>query len=126
MSLISLPYLNFNLGGVASIVNAPGIALGVQSAINYVSQSMLVLPKRINLNEMVATPLADKLTCDIKFRLPVGICRVTVVQAKELIDADFFNKSDPYCIVNVGTQSKRVNNVIIIIIFYYHLDKNNK
>ena len=43
-----------------------------------------------------------------KFRLPAGICRVTVVQARGLKDADIIGKSDPYCIVKIGSQEKKV------------------
>ena len=44
----------------------------------------------------------------ILLRLPLGVCRVTVVQARDLKDVDTFNKSDPYCIVKVGSEERKV------------------
>jgi len=56
------PFIDFNFDGAGAIVNAPGVEQGIKKAIGSVMESMLVLPKRIDI------PLTDKLTCDIKFR----------------------------------------------------------
>ena len=43
------------------------------------------------------------------FRLPAGICRVAVIQARNLKDADMIGKSDPYCVVKVGSLERKVS-----------------
>ena len=43
------------------------------------------------------------------FRLPAGICRVAVIQARNLKDTDMIGKSDPYCVVKVGSLERKVS-----------------
>ena len=52
------------------------------------------------------------------FRLPAGICRVTVVQAENLRDADYLDKSDPYCIVKIGCEERKVNVMVSVVLIY--------
>ena len=51
---------------------------------------------------------------DHVFRLPAGICRVIVVQAENLRDADYLDKSDPYCIVKIGCEERKVSLILAI------------
>ena len=98
ITFLQPPELNFQLDGVGAVANLPVISNLINKAIIDVISSKLVLPKRIDI------PLTDKITNDIRFRLPAGIVRVMIVQAKDIIDADTFGKSDPYAVVKVGAQ----------------------
>ena len=61
------------MGAVAEL---PIVSNLINTALTEVISSQLVLPKRIDI------PLTDKITNDIRFRLPVGVVRVMVIQVR--------------------------------------------
>ena len=72
----SIAYLIFQLDGVGAVAELPIVSNLINTALTEVISSQLVLPKRIDI------PLTDKITNDIRFRLPVGVVRVMVIQVR--------------------------------------------
>src|SRR6267154_1565575 len=75
----------------------------LRSAIKEQLASLMVLPNKF------VYPLVDNLSMkSIKFIPPIGVVRIELIEARNLIKADFgflgMGKSDPYVIISVGAQ----------------------
>ena len=62
ITFLEPPCIDFSMDGVAAVANAPGVYQGIKMGISSVLNSMLVLPKRIDI------PLTDELTNEIRCR----------------------------------------------------------
>lgn len=108
------PAIDFNLVGVADLLDMPGLSDMLRRIIVEQVAAMMVLPNKlpIKLSEEVASTA-------LKFPEPEGVLRVHVVEAKDLMKKDISmlgkGKSDPYIIVTVGAQtskSKTIDNTV--------------
>ncbi|OQV23911.1 Extended synaptotagmin-2 [Hypsibius exemplaris] len=100
---LNTPAVDFNLTDLADVMDIPGLSelmrKVVQDQINY----FLVLPNKISI------PLVSDLSrYDLKFIPPDGVLRIFVAEAENLVRADIGiigkGKSDPYCVIRVGSQ----------------------
>ena len=107
MSLTFLlhPDVEYQLNGLAAVGNAPGVKSAVQRAVNDAIATYLVMPNRIDI------PIATLETNALHFRLPEGVVRISVIQARNLHNMDtgllFQGKSDPYARVKVGSEEHK-------------------
>ncbi|XP_046681836.1 extended synaptotagmin-2 isoform X2 [Homalodisca vitripennis] len=108
------PAIDFNLVGVADLLDMPGLSDMLRRIIVEQVAAMMVLPNKlpIKLSEAVASST-------LRFPEPEGVLRVHVVEAKQLMKKDISmlgkGKSDPYVIVTVGAQtfkSKTIDNTV--------------
>ena len=109
ITFLTQPDIEYSLSGLASVANTPGIKSTVQRAIDDSFASLLVIPKRINID------IAPSEVHFLNFRLPEGIIRVTVIQARDLENTDKivlnFGKPDPYAIVKIGSDVGQTDHV---------------
>lgn len=94
------PKIDFSLVGLAKFANTPIIHSAIKKSLDQVIASQLVIPNRLDI------PFSDNLISEIRFRMPAGILRVFVLEAKDLANDDFFGESDPYVTLTVGAQTK--------------------
>ncbi|KAG8234694.1 hypothetical protein J437_LFUL015348 [Ladona fulva] len=108
------PTIDFNLVGVADLLDMPGLSDILRRIIVETVASMMVLPNKwpITLSENVPARI-------LRTPEPEGVLRVHVVEAKELMKKDIGmlgkGKSDPYAVLTVGAQEFRtqtINNTV--------------
>ncbi|XP_044750795.1 extended synaptotagmin-2 [Coccinella septempunctata] len=97
------PEIDFNLVGVADLLDMPGLGDLFRKVITEIIASMLVLPNKYSMK------LSEEVeTIDVKAPEPEGVLRVHVVEAKHLMKKDLGvlggGKSDPYAVITVGAQ----------------------
>ncbi|XP_045469924.1 extended synaptotagmin-3 [Harmonia axyridis] len=97
------PEIDFNLVGVADLLDMPGLGDLFRKIITEIIASMLVLPNKYTMK------LSEEVdTIEMKAPEPEGVLRVHVVEAKHLMKKDLGvlggGKSDPYAVVTVGAQ----------------------
>ncbi|XP_065356161.1 extended synaptotagmin-2 isoform X2 [Calliphora vicina] len=97
------PNIDFNLVGVIDFMDMPGLSDLLRRIIVEQIGNVMVLPNKLPItlsDEVPATAL--------KMPEPEGILRIHVVEAKDLMKKDIGmlgkGKSDPYAIINVGSQ----------------------
>ncbi|XP_073836487.1 extended synaptotagmin-like protein 2 isoform X6 [Musca autumnalis] len=97
------PNIDFNLVGVIDLLDMPGLSDLLRRIIVEQIGNVMVLPNKLPItlsNEVPATSL--------KMPEPEGVLRIHVVEAKDLMKKDISmlgkGKSDPYAIINVGSQ----------------------
>ncbi|OAD54555.1 Extended synaptotagmin-2 [Eufriesea mexicana] len=92
------PAINFNLVGVADVLDLPGFNEILRKTIVEQIAALVVLPNKIVI------PLSE-----------AGVLRIHVVEAKHLMKKDIGvlgkGKSDPYAIINVGAQEFRTKTI---------------
>ncbi|KAK9693219.1 C2 domain [Popillia japonica] len=104
------PSLDFNLVGIADILDMPGLSDVLRRIIIEQIASMMVLPNKlpIKLSDIVEA-------AELKVPEPEGVLRVHVVEAKNLMKKDIGmlgkGKSDPYAIITVGAQEFRTKTI---------------
>jgi len=98
----NIPKLELNLTGLANVV--PKRTL--KSALKKSLRTTVVLPNRLAVRAGAAV-IAD--VPAFKSPAPVGILRVHVVSARNIMKADWgpWGQSDPYCVVSLGMQKHR-------------------
>lgn len=108
------PTIDFNLVGVADLLDMPGLSDILRRIIVETVASMMVLPNKwpITLSENIPARI-------LRSPEPEGVLRVHVVEAKELMKKDIGvlgkGKSDPYAVLTVGAQEFRtqtINNTV--------------
>ncbi|XP_046399639.1 extended synaptotagmin-2 isoform X4 [Ischnura elegans] len=108
------PTIDFNLVGVADLLDMPGLSDILRRIIVETVASMMVLPNKlpITLSENVPARI-------LRTPEPEGVLRVHVVEAKDLMKKDIGmlgkGKSDPYAVITVGAQEFRtqtINNTV--------------
>nr|CAD7401753.1 unnamed protein product [Timema cristinae] len=104
------PTIDFNLVGVADLLDMPGLSDLLRRVIVEQIANMMVLPNKlpIKLSDLVPSRL-------LKIPEPEGVLRVHIVEAKDLMKKDITmlgkGKSDPYAIVSVGAQEFRTHTI---------------
>ncbi|PNF25333.1 hypothetical protein B7P43_G10919 [Cryptotermes secundus] len=108
------PTIDFNLVGMADLLDMPGLSDILRRVIVEQVASMMVLPNKLPIR------LSDDVPATVlKMPEPEGVLRVHVVEAKQLMKMDIGvlgkGKSDPYVIITVGAQefrSQTINNTV--------------
>ncbi|XP_065577720.1 extended synaptotagmin-2-like isoform X1 [Artemia franciscana] len=104
------PDIDFNLLGVADVFDMPGLADIMRKIISDQVGAMMVLPNKITV-QMHESVKADTL----KMHEPAGVLRVRLIEAKDLMKMDVGmlgrGKSDPYAVINVGSQEFRTKTI---------------
>ncbi|XP_076645887.1 extended synaptotagmin-like protein 2 isoform X2 [Halictus rubicundus] len=104
------PAINFNLVGVADVLDLPGFNDILRKTIVEQIAAFVVLPNKIVI------PLSEEVPVEsLKMPEPEGVLRIHVVEAKHLMKKDISvlgkGKSDPYAIINVGAQEFRTKTI---------------
>ncbi|XP_076379275.1 extended synaptotagmin-like protein 2 isoform X1 [Megalopta genalis] len=104
------PAINFNLVGVADVLDLPGFNEILRKTIIEQVAAFVVLPNKIVI------PLSDEVPVEtLKMPEPEGVLRIHVVEAKHLMKKDIGmlgkGKSDPYAIISVGAQEFRTKTI---------------
>ncbi|XP_015182363.1 PREDICTED: extended synaptotagmin-2 isoform X2 [Polistes dominula] len=107
---LNVPAINFNLVGVADVLDLPGFSETLRKTIIEQIAAIVVLPNKIVI------PLSEQIPVEtLKIPEPEGILRIHVIEAKHLMKKDIGmlgkGKSDPYAIVNVGAQQFRTKTI---------------
>ncbi|XP_014605339.1 PREDICTED: extended synaptotagmin-2 isoform X1 [Polistes canadensis] len=107
---LNVPAINFNLVGVADVLDLPGFSETLRKTIIEQIAAIVVLPNKIVI------PLSDQIPVEtLKVPEPEGILRIHVIEAKHLMKKDIGmlgkGKSDPYAIINVGAQQFRTQTI---------------
>ncbi|KYM99145.1 Extended synaptotagmin-2 [Cyphomyrmex costatus] len=107
---LNVPTINFNLVGVADVLDLPGFNEILRKTIVEQISAILVLPNKIII------PLSEEIPMEsLKIPEPEGVLRIHVVEAKHLMKKDIGmlgkGKSDPYAVINVGAQEFRTKTI---------------
>ncbi|XP_071644431.1 extended synaptotagmin-2 isoform X3 [Temnothorax longispinosus] len=107
---LNVPTINFNLVGVADVLDLPGFNEILRKTIVEQIAAILVLPNKIII------PLSQEVPMEsLKIPEPEGVLRIHVVEAKHLMKKDIGmlgkGKSDPYAVINVGAQEFRTKTI---------------
>ncbi|XP_062247709.1 extended synaptotagmin-1 [Platichthys flesus] len=115
MFFIRKPKLDINWTGLTNLLDIPGLNAISDTMIMDAIASHLVLPNRLTV------PLvADLHVAQLRSPLPRGVVRIHLLEAEDLTAKDTIirglidGKSDPYCVLRVGTQ----------IFTSHHVDNN--
>ncbi|XP_017883150.1 extended synaptotagmin-2 isoform X2 [Ceratina calcarata] len=104
------PAINFNLIGVADVLDLPGFNEILRKTIVEQIAAFVVLPNKIVIPLSEAVPVES-----LKIPEPEGVLRIHVVEAKHLMKKDIGvlgkGKSDPYAVINVGAQEFRTKTI---------------
>ncbi|XP_016838041.1 extended synaptotagmin-1 isoform X2 [Nasonia vitripennis] len=111
---LNCPIIDFNLVGVADILDLPGFSDVLRKIITEQIAAIAVLPNKFSM------PLTDEVPAEVmKTPEPEGVLRIHVVQAKHLMKKDIGmlgkGKSDPYAVITVGAQefkTKTIDNTV--------------
>ncbi|XP_073346862.1 extended synaptotagmin-2-like isoform X2 [Pagrus major] len=99
------PLLDINWTGLTNMLDIPGVNGLCDNIIQDIIYSFLVLPNRLTIPLVGEAQLAQ-----LRFPMPKGILRIHFIEAQDLLGKDKFlgglikGKSDPYGVVQVGTQ----------------------
>ncbi|KAK0172236.1 hypothetical protein PV328_005581 [Microctonus aethiopoides] len=104
------PSIDFNLVGVADVLDFPGFNQALRKVIREQIAAFVVLPNKLVI------PLSEDIPAEIlKMPEPEGVLRIHVVQAKHLMKKDIGmlgkGKSDPYAIISIGAQEFRTQTI---------------
>ncbi|KAK2575492.1 hypothetical protein KPH14_011218 [Odynerus spinipes] len=107
---LNVPAINFNLVGVADVLDLPGFSEILRKTIVEQIAAIVVLPNKIVI------PLSEQIPVEtLKVPEPEGVLRIHVVEAKHLMKKDIGmlgkGKSDPYAVINVGAQQFRTKTI---------------
>ncbi|XP_011881624.1 PREDICTED: extended synaptotagmin-1 isoform X1 [Vollenhovia emeryi] len=107
---LNVPTINFNLVGVADVLDLPGFNEILRKTIIEQIAAIVVLPNKIII------PLSEEIPMEsLKIPEPEGVLRIHVVEAKHLMKKDIGmlgkGKSDPYAVINVGAQEFRTKTI---------------
>ncbi|XP_025992843.2 extended synaptotagmin-2 isoform X2 [Solenopsis invicta] len=107
---LNVPTINFNLVGVADVLDLPGFNEILRRIIVEQIAAIVVLPNKIII------PLSEEIPMEsLKIPEPEGVLRIHVVEAKHLMKKDIGvlgkGKSDPYAVINVGAQEFRTKTI---------------
>lgn len=103
MFFVKPPVINFDLGGVASVLDFPGLNSMLREAIQDQIALRMLIPNKI------AIVLTDKVSAEeLKMPRPLGVMGIKVIEAKNLMQTDSkFEKIDPYVVIQQGIREKR-------------------
>ena len=107
LSFIEEPHINFDLEGVASLIDLPGVSTLIKKVIASQVSQLCVLPNSISipLSEEAKKPSSP-------VKVPSGMLRVQVIQALGLVAKDKYafsgKSSDPYVIFSINGKGPEV------------------
>lgn len=110
ISFLSCPQLDFDLGGLASVLELPGISLLLRHLIHDQLEQTFVMPNSYTLSLLPEAELQTLISRKINARgelsplslPPQGVLSVHLIEAKNLMSKDFGrNSSDPYAVCRV-------------------------
>ena len=95
---LQAPGLDFDLHGAANFLDLPGLHGMIRSVVTEAIKTQLVYPNKITI-----LTREDDLTCQMLLPKPVGVIRLTIIEAANLPETDFGGlfRIDPYCHVQV-------------------------
>ncbi|XP_059218409.1 extended synaptotagmin-2 isoform X3 [Stomoxys calcitrans] len=97
------PNIDFNLVGAIDFMDMPGLSDLLRRIIVEQIGNIMVLPHKLPITLSEEVPATA-----LKMPEPEGVLRIHVVEAKDLMKKDISmlgkGKSDPYAIINVGSQ----------------------
>ena len=98
---ISLPSLDYNLGGMANFADIPGISNVIRSVLDNIIRRGFVWPNRFSiwLNLESLKNLSDQ---SYTMQVPRGVLEVELIKGRNLMKKDIGGKSDPYVIISMG------------------------
>ncbi|KOB67290.1 putative ca2+-dependent phospholipid-binding protein synaptotagmin required for synaptic vesicle, partial [Operophtera brumata] len=104
------PSIDFNLVGVADVLDMPGFSDILRRCIVEQIANMMVLPNKLPIK------LSDEIpTVDLRMPEPEGVLRIHLVKAENLMKKDVSmlgkGKSDPYAILTVGAQQWKTKHI---------------
>ena len=100
--LISMPSLDYNLGGMAMAAEMPGISNIIRGILDKIIKKGFVWPNRLSLY----LPLDSINNMEDKSYLlaqPSGVLRVEIVRGRDLVKKDLRGTSDPYVVASIGS-----------------------
>ncbi|BES97177.1 Hypothetical protein NTJ_09991 [Nesidiocoris tenuis] len=104
------PNIDFNLVGVADLLDMPGLSDMLRRIIVEQVSAMMVLPNKLPI--VLSNTVSQKV---LKFPEPQGVLRVHVVEAKQLMKKDISmlgkGKSDPYAILTLGADNFKTQTI---------------
>uniref|UniRef100_A0A146M9W3 Extended synaptotagmin-2 n=1 Tax=Lygus hesperus TaxID=30085 RepID=A0A146M9W3_LYGHE len=104
------PTIDFNLVGVADLLDMPGLSDMLRKIIVEQISAMMVLPNKLPI--VLSDTVPHKV---LKFPEPQGVLRVHVVEAKQLMKKDISmlgkGKSDPYAIITLGADNFKTQTI---------------
>ncbi|KAF6204014.1 hypothetical protein GE061_002353 [Apolygus lucorum] len=104
------PTIDFNLVGVADLLDMPGLSDMLRKIIVEQISAMMVLPNKLPI--VLSETVPHKV---LKFPEPQGVLRVHVVEAKQLMKKDISmlgkGKSDPYAIITLGADNFKTQTI---------------
>ena len=93
------PSLEYSLGGIGNLADAPGISKIVRSLVDDMISSKMVWPNRLRFS----LPKYKKPTIPL---VPAGALTITLIEGRNLVKRDTYfggsGKSDPYAIISLG------------------------
>ena len=97
---LQAPGLDFDLHGAANFLDLPGLHGMIRSVVTEAIKTQLVYPNKVTI-----LTSEDDLKCQMLLPKPVGVVRLTIMEAANLPETDFGGlfRIDPYCHVQVST-----------------------
>ena len=96
---LQAPGLDFDLHGAANFLDLPGLHGMIRSVVTEAVKTQLVYPNKVTI-----LTSEDDLKCQMLLPKPVGVVRLTIIEAANLPETDFGGlfRIDPYCHVQVS------------------------
>ena len=100
--LISMPSLDYNLGGMAMAAEMPGISNIIRGILDKIIKKGFVWPNRLSLY----LPLDSINNMEDKSYVlaqPSGVLSLEIVRGRDLVKKDLRGTSDPYVVASIGS-----------------------
>eukprot|EP00095_Tigriopus_kingsejongensis_P003141 maker-scaffold438_size171652-snap-gene-0.39 protein:Tk03141 transcript:maker-scaffold438_size171652-snap-gene-0.39-mRNA-1 annotation:"hypothetical protein KGM_14024" len=107
VAFIAPPGLDFDMEGVANILDMPGLSRLVRKLVIEQISAFMVIPN------VLKTPMVSQAECELLKYCPtqfksLEVVRITIIEAKDLKGMDFVflgkRTADPYCVIKIGAQ----------------------
>ncbi|MGH0152270.1 UNVERIFIED_CONTAM: hypothetical protein FKN15_075603 [Acipenser sinensis] len=96
------PHIVIEWSGLATLLNIEGLRTIADNIILEIVDGLLLLPRRYTV------PLVPDLNIlPLLFPMPMGIVRIFLIEAKELMRSDLCDESDAYTVIHLGEQTWR-------------------
>ena len=117
LSFIEEPHINFDLEGVASLIDLPGVSTLIKKVIASQVSQLCVVPNSISIPLSEEAKKGPSSPC----KVPSGMLRVQVIQALGLVAKDKYafsgKSSDPYVIFSINGNGPEVKVSIYLYFF---------
>ncbi|MGH0172905.1 UNVERIFIED_CONTAM: hypothetical protein FKN15_064131, partial [Acipenser sinensis] len=96
------PHIVIEWSGLATLLNIEGLRTIADNIILEIVDGLLLLPRRYTV------PLVPDLNIlPLFFPIPMGIVRIFLIEAEELMRSDLCDESDAYTVIHLGEQTWR-------------------